>query len=112
MAEIYSVFNLFILSICIIATLSLFMFIKKLYELKNSKPQDINSTLAPPSKEPAKPEDIGIVVDEKYIKYQGQKLEYFVLKKHNNGNDRLPIGTKVRVLKKSSSEAHVEPVKS
>jgi len=110
MTEILSAFNLFLIIVCIIIIVSLIMFIKKLQELKNQNKHSNSDVIG--IKEPAPaPIDIGVVVDEKYISFQGKKLEYFLLKKHKGESDRLPVGTKVKVLKKSSSEAHVEPLK-
>jgi hypothetical protein len=111
MSEIFSTLTIFSIAICVIATISLVMFVKKLRELKVPKQQEAGSEQKPQAHTLPTPEDIGVVVDEKYITFQGRKLEYFVLKKSSGGNDRLPVGTKVKVLKKSSSEAHVEPLK-
>jgi uncharacterized protein YpmB len=88
----------------IFSLVSLVLFITKIFELFKKKPE--------PPMEPVKEgeKDVAEVIKGGFIMFEGKKLKYFLLNGVNKTQEKLSVGSKVQVLKKSNSEAYVKPI--
>ncbi len=97
---------LFIVGVLVVfSVVSLLLFVLKIYQIiqQNKKPDESKAVVV-------EEEDVGVVINGSSIKYKGKKLKYFILKDNSYESEKLPVGTKVKVLKKTSDEAYVKPV--
>ena len=89
----------------VLSLLSLLLFIIKLLQIFTKKEPEIIVELEHGE------DDIAFVVKGNMIEFQGKKLKYFTLKDKPTDPDKLKLGQKVKVIKKSKTEAYVKAVK-
>lgn len=89
-----------------LSILSLLMFFVKIFQVfhKNRIKSDEHKT------EEHAPDDIGIILKYGKVEYKGKKLKYFILKNKSYQEEKLPVGTKVKIIKKNDIEAYVKPL--
>lgn len=89
----------------VFSLISLGLFLMKIFQIiRKRAPSHLDAV------EVTEADDIGVIVAGNNIEYKGKKLKYFILKNNSYESEKLAIGSKVKILKKTSSEAYVKPI--
>jgi|GEM_PF-4410121 len=98
-------FPIIITTSILLSIVSLLLFISKLSQIFRRETLNTDVIQTNPDDD-----NMAIVVKGGYIDFKGKKLKYFILKDNMNKSEKLTIGTKVLVMKKSQTEAYVKPM--